>query len=543
MSAGTLPAGLTLDPASGLISGTPTAAGPYSFAVTATDADGRTAASPTFAGSVATAVTITSAPPPNPTVGQAYAYPVRAAGGTGAITYAVTAGTLPAGLTLNPNSGVIGGTPTAAGTSPFTVTATDANGASASQQATLVVSTPLTLAPAALAPTTRGTPFTQTETTGGGRGPATFAVTAGTLPAGLTLDPTTGVLSGTPTTNGPVNFGITATDADGRTATQSYSGVVVDPLAVSTTGIAPASRGVPYSAPIAATGGRGPATFAVSAGALPAGLALNPTTGVVSGTPTANGPFTFAVTATDADGRTAVSPTFAGSVTDPLAVATPTLPTPTKGQPYSQPVTTTGGQGPITFAATGTLPPGRTLDPATGVLSGTPTTDGPFGFTVTATDAGGRAAAVTYSEIVSDPLAVTTTAVAPLTTGQPYSQPIATTGGRGPNVYTLATGALPAGLTLDPNAGRDQRHAGCGGAVHVRGDRHRRRRPSGEHAGVHSGGVRPAGHRHHHAAGPDAGRAVRPRRSPPPAAARADRLRRYRRQPAAGADARPGHGG
>ena len=455
VTAGSLPAGLSLDPQSGIIGGTPTATGTFGFTVTATDGNGRTAAQPDSL-IVSDPLAVTTKTIAAPSKGVAYTQPIAITGGRGPDGFAVTAGSLPAGLMLDPASGVISGTPTANGPYSFAVTATDADGRTATSPTfSGTVTDPLAVTTTAIPPASKGVPYTAPIATTGGQGPDTFAVTAGSLPAGLMLDPASGVISGTPAANGPYSFAVTATDAAGRTATSpTFSGTVTDPLAVTTTAIPPASKGVPYTAPIATTGGQGPDTFAVTAGSLPAGLMLDPSSGVVSGTPTADGPFSFAVTATDAAGRTATSPTFSGTVTDPLAVVPVTLAPTTKGTPFAQTEAATGGQGPDTFAVSaGTLPAGLTLNPTSGVISGSPTTDGPVSFAVTATDAAGRTAVEPYTGLVVDPLAISTPTLAAPTRGLPYRQPVAATGGRGADTFAVTAGSLPAGLALDPKTG------------------------------------------------------------------------------------------
>ncbi|OWK36578.1 Fibronectin type III domain protein [Fimbriiglobus ruber] len=137
VTTGTLPAGLTLTSA-GVLSGTPTAGGPSSFTVTATSGvlSGSQAYTLTVNASSST-VTITPATLPAGVVGTAYSQTLTAAGAAGPFSFAVTTGTLPAGLTLT-SAGVLSGTPTAVGSSPFTVTAT-AGTASGSQAYTLTV--------------------------------------------------------------------------------------------------------------------------------------------------------------------------------------------------------------------------------------------------------------------------------------------------------------------------------------------------------------------------------------------------------------------
>ena len=135
---------------------------------------------------------------------------MAAIGGTAAYTYSVTSGALPSGLTLNASSGAIVGPPTSGGNFNLTITATDSstgNGApfTASKAYTLSIGAPtVAITPASLPAATVATAYNQTITASGGTAPYTYAVTAGSLPAGLTLSPA-GVLSGTPTANGTSN--------------------------------------------------------------------------------------------------------------------------------------------------------------------------------------------------------------------------------------------------------------------------------------------------------------------------------------------------
>ena len=151
---------------------------------------------------------------PNGTQGSAYAQAIAASGGTAPYGYAVTAGSLPAGLSLA-GTGELTGTPTATGTSNFTVTATDAFGCTGARAYSLQVDSScpaITVLPAALPPGSVSVPYAQSLTAGGGVAPYTFAVTAGALPAGLSLS-AAGSLSGTPTTSGTFTFTAGVTDA------------------------------------------------------------------------------------------------------------------------------------------------------------------------------------------------------------------------------------------------------------------------------------------------------------------------------------------
>jgi len=136
-------------------------------------------------------------------------------------------------------------------------------------------------------------------------GAYTYALTSGALPTGLALD-AAGNITGTPTTIGTFNFTITATDANGCLGTRAYEIIIAalgcPPITVNPPTLPPATVGIPYSQTIIASGGTGPYTFAVTAGALPNGLTLNTSSGALTGTPTVAGLFTFTIQATDSLG-------------------------------------------------------------------------------------------------------------------------------------------------------------------------------------------------------------------------------------------------
>ena len=256
-----------------------------------------------------------STPPAAATVGAPYSY-TFAASGNPAPTFRVDSGALPAGLSLNITTGVLSGTPTAAGPATFTIAAT--NGASPDA---VTPSITITVGQAQVAPVftastppaaaTVGAPYSYTFAATGNPAP-TFRVNSGALPAGLSLNTTTGVLSGTPTAAGPATFTIAATngvspDAVTPSITITVSQAQVAPVFTASTPPATATVGAPYSYTFAATGNPAP-TFRVNSGALPAGLSLNTTSGVLSGTPTAAGSATFTIAATNGVSPDAVTP-------------------------------------------------------------------------------------------------------------------------------------------------------------------------------------------------------------------------------------------
>jgi hypothetical protein len=176
-------------------------------------------------------ITVNPASLPNGSVGTPYNQTVSASGGTSPNTFAISIGSLPSNLLLNSSTGAITGTPTTAGTFSFTVTATDASGCSGNRSYSISIASPgcpaIALSPSTVPPGTAGTPYNQTVSGSGGTAPYTFAIWSGSLPGGLTLNPATGAISGTPTQVGLFNFQVRATDAVGCQGARQYSLIIL----------------------------------------------------------------------------------------------------------------------------------------------------------------------------------------------------------------------------------------------------------------------------------------------------------------------------
>jgi hypothetical protein len=327
---GGLPAGLghsAEQGASYTISGTPmpAAVGPYSYTVTVTDATSpaHLSKSKEFTGSVSSGDLILTCTPKNgpALVGDAYKATCSVSGGTAPYTWSLT-GNVPAGIAPGAlTGGVINitGAPTTPGSYTYSVHVSDSSvpqQQSAAQDYTGVVAPqPLTLqCTPTTGPAILGVFYSATCTASGGIQPYLWTIESGGLPTGLSLSATAGpaiTISGIPTAPGDYSYTVRVTDSSSapvaqvaQTATRIYTGTVVGPL-ITTTSLPAATVGTQYTFTIEVEGGASPFAWSVVTGTLPAGLTLDPVTGVVSGTPTAPGTSTFTIQIVD--GQTGVS--------------------------------------------------------------------------------------------------------------------------------------------------------------------------------------------------------------------------------------------
>jgi large repetitive protein len=444
---GTLPSGLTLDSSTGVLSGTPAAGtgGTYNLVLSAANSAGT--ATQNVVLDVNQAPAFTGPPPPDATVGQGYSYQFQAGGIPGA-TYSLAPGSLPTGLTMDP-SGLVSGTPAAGtgGVYPLTVQAANVAG-SVSETVQLTVNQAPAITSSAPPAAVVGSPYSFTFAATGF--PAPTFIISGTLPSGLTLDSSTGVLSGTPDplSGGTYNLVLSATNIV-STATEPVVLTVDEAPAITSADQAIFGVGVAGTFTITTTGF--PVAAITENPALPSGLTFTDNgdgTATIAGTPAVGteGTTTETVTATNSTG--AAQQTLTIEIDLPPAFTSSAPPAAVVNTAYSFTFTATGFPTP-TFSISGTLPSALTLDSSTGVLSGIPAagTAGTYDLVVSAANS---VSTVTQNVVLDVDQAPAFTGSAPpdATVGQAYSYQFQA-GGVPAATYSLAPGSLPTGLTMD----------------------------------------------------------------------------------------------
>lgn len=445
LASGTLPAGVTLSTA-GVLSGTPTVSGEFTITVQATN----------VVGSDAVQTKIVVADPPAFT-SAATAVFVKDVNGSFAVTTTgmtnatLTATGLPAGLSFTDNhdgTGTISGTPTVSGTTSATLTG-QAGAITATQTLTVTVREIPSFLPGTPPSGEVGQPYGYAFTTAGLPAP-TFAVTSGALPPGVTIDSTSGALSGTPTVAGLYHATITATNLAGGASQDVDIRIDESPAFTSATTFS-FTLGTAGSAVVTTSGSPIP-TIALTSGTLPAGLSfvdmLNGTA-TVSGTPTESGVFSITLTATGhgtaAQNVTVVvveAPTFV-SETPPQFVV---------GTPASFTVHTRGWPRPALTIDAGSLPAGLTFadnGDGTASIAGTPTAADDTTLTLSATSSSGTTSRTLHLSVAQSP-AFTSAAKAAFLVGTAGTFTVSATGTPSP-VLTVDAGTLPTGLTFTDN--------------------------------------------------------------------------------------------
>ena len=298
---------------------------------------------------------VVNCPDSSAQAGVTYSSTASASGGVAPYTFYTnqfTAGAPPNGLAPDPVTGVMTGTPSAAGTFSYSLEAVDSTGAADAVLCKLQVASAAAVTLGCTSPTGEaGVPYSSALAAGGGVPPYTFSISSGALPPGLSLNPSTGAISGVPQTAGTFAFTSEVADSTNSTATVNCSITVAPSLALG----CPASAGqvdTPYSSALVSTGGIPPFAFSIAAGALPSGLALNLLTGAIAGVPSAAGSFPFTAQVVDSAAGLATANCGMGIAASPTSTVLSASPSPANlGQQVtlSAQVSPAPGSGIVTF--------------------------------------------------------------------------------------------------------------------------------------------------------------------------------------------------
>lgn len=454
-----LPSGLSLNSSSGLLNGVPTAAGTYNFTLFASIPSNPVV--DVVSASCTIQVEETNAPlrlacndQEDLVVGETYASPAIATGGFNPVGIQVSQSNLPAGLVLNSATGLISGAATTAGSFSYALRATDNfdSSATASCGVRIAAAPPISITTTAVPGGEFGSVYSAQLQASGGTLPLSWSILNGILPNGLTLNSSSGLISGQLLSPGAFTFTVQVRDSLQQTASRSFAIEVstpFEPLRINSRSLATATVGLAYQEQISASGGQPGYSFSVIGGSLAPGLSLS-SSGAIVGTPTTAGPpYSFTVRVTDRVGASADGGFSLQVAPGAFRLGCPSGPAEV-GASYQGSALATGGIAPYSFSVSrGSLPGGLELDGQSGAIGGRPVAAGLFTFTLAASDSRNiQTQSVCSINVTSGLLRLTTDDPLRGTAGVAFSAALEAAGGQLPYSFSISGGGLPPGLDL-----------------------------------------------------------------------------------------------
>jgi hypothetical protein len=392
-SADFLPDDISLDADSGILSGTPKVSGNMVFSINVLDSNHQQAEQKfywhiyeelSFLPQTMDAI-----------VGLEFIHVLQVKGGKKSYFWRIVNGDLPEGLSFNSQTGVISGTPIKPQTLPVTIEVSDnVNSKPAEKEFIIdVINTEIAVSPAEIPNGKIGVPYNARLSVSLGNAPFKFEIPSGVLPDGLDMetDQATAIIKGVPTMRNKYEFTLTVTDSKNNSYSRVYNINIVDSLEFDKTHLRDAKTGTNYSEKIWVSKGVPPYVWELSRGHLPSGLSLNPATGVISGNVSDNATTqSFTIKVTDyGEFSSSKEADFVIFVKNcPLNITTVDIGEAIINREYKMTLMADCGFKPYQWMLIyGELPDGITLNSSSGMLSGTPTQQGEYGFIVRLTDA------------------------------------------------------------------------------------------------------------------------------------------------------------
>jgi len=458
ISSGSLPNGLELNTETGVISGIPVAVGVSSFTILVNDiSESQQTVTKDFIITILSEdLLIASESLVEGQIEEFYKQQLVATGGITPYNWSLVDGSLPDGLDLTSESGVISGIPIFAGTYTFTIRVTDSSNESQYQEGEFSITINpenLTIHTKLLPDGKVGENYDEMIIVTGGTEPYSGLLTEGALPDGLAFDEQVGAISGTPTHSGIFIFTIKISDSgeEPQDVEQEFSiTIILEELILSTEFLSNGKVGESYQEILFLQGGTEPYTWSITKGSLPDGLRLE--SGIISGIPTTSGTSTFTIKCVDASNpQQSVQREFTITIIpEGLLITVETLPNGIVGNDYTTELIASGGTKPYNWSiSSGSLPDGLDLDSETGLFSGQPSVPGEFIFIIVLNDDSDPMQSTSKEftiEINAADLIITSMSLPSVVVGEEYSYSFKAEGGILPYNWTIDSGEMPEGL-------------------------------------------------------------------------------------------------